>query len=957
VDAGNFHASLACLFTTAVDELATQLGKLDGLSLGECATILAATQESLYGVLHAKLSRVLLLELNAARVTGRLGGEDGSQRWEQFLQLSSQQNFWDELAEHYPSMRARIDCIVSNRCTASLHFAQRWATDHTSLAPLGIHAPGELLEVNFGAGDSHRGGLTVALLRCTGGQVVYKPRSVAVDAALTHFIAGLRDIDSGAMAIRVPRVVVRDDYGWAEFVEHRYASGDDELRGFYRGIGQWLAIMRLLGGSDLHAENMIAQGASPIVIDCETLFTPKTPPSPSGFGQALDQAGEMITGTVLNIGMLPGRSAGLGWRGVDMSAVGSLPGQQPILSQIDIIEAGTDQAHIGTTLVQAPISQNHPSPQPALAQYWPEVLSAFEQTTASLQQLDAAGLLQIRLRAFDDCRIRVVPRSTEVYAEVARMLWHPVSLHKQEPARQRAHELFARMAVNVSSAPADPAVIDAEIEDLLVGDIPFFSTPAGHGQLQGPRGTLWRAPQNLVDAALLNWRAADMRFEGNVIRAALVSAYINQGWMPDEASMWPEHARSGDIDRRRRSQAARILRELVDTAIRGKDGSVAWIAPVLSPETGWSVQPLEQDLYGGSSGVAILIAAYLSETRAGRADPVAGLDQLFAATLHTLGLAEAKRESQRLQNIAVRPLPPGGYFGLGSLIWTRLTLADWGIDDGDGLQRASLIANGIPEAAAATDIHDLLSGLAGAIPPLLMLARRSADERYLRIACDLADTLCAQATYNGDCAYWSHGQWPDGIGGFAHGVTGIGWALTKLARQTGNARYLQTAQAAFAFEDSLFDITEQNWLDLRLLDGVKTAAAWCHGAVGIGLAHLDLDPQLQDPRTRPLLRRASTATWRLGLGWNHCVCHGDLSAWELLDAAIAAGEGPPGVSRENLLERVLTSLETYGPICGMTRAASSPGLMPGMGGIAYQLLKAHPDSNLPSILTLGDCGL
>ena len=38
---------------------------------------------------------------------------------------------------------------------------------------------------------------------------------------------------------------------------------------------------------------------------------------------------------------------------------------------------------------------------------------------------------------------------------------------------------------------------------------------------------------------------------------------------------------------------------MLASAIRGGDGSVAWIAPTVSP-TGSSIQPIEQDLYGGS---------------------------------------------------------------------------------------------------------------------------------------------------------------------------------------------------------------------------------------------------------------------------------------------------------------------------------------------------------------------
>jgi lantibiotic modifying enzyme len=89
----------------------------------------------------------------------------------------------------------------------------------------------------------------------------------------------------------------------------------------------------------------------------------------------------------------------------------------------------------------------------------------------------------------------------------------------------------------------------------------------------------------------------------------------------------------------------------------------------------------------------------------------------------------------------------------------------------------------------------------------------------------------------------------------------------------------------------------------------------------------------------------------LGMGWNHCACHGDLGAWELLHHAIAAGEGPGKLDASSLLDLILTSLEQHGPSCGIAGNACVPGLLPGVGGVAYQLLRAHPEADLPSVLT------
>ena len=155
-DPDTFDKSLGCLISPSLDELATQLVSVVTLRAPERDVILGATRESLFEVLHSKLGRLLVLELNAARVTGRLTGEDPKERWKQFLELSSHQPFWDELASHYPSLLSRVAAILRHRCRASLRFAQHWALDRHRLSWLCGREPGELQELKFGAGDSHR---------------------------------------------------------------------------------------------------------------------------------------------------------------------------------------------------------------------------------------------------------------------------------------------------------------------------------------------------------------------------------------------------------------------------------------------------------------------------------------------------------------------------------------------------------------------------------------------------------------------------------------------------------------------------------------------------------------------------------------------------------------------------------------------------------------------------------
>jgi type 2 lantibiotic biosynthesis protein LanM len=910
VEGQDFTPALGCLVEPAVAGLAARLGHVAGLTQAEAGAVVVAVTEALYEAVHRKVSRLLIVELHAARVTGRLTAPDSASRWTEFLELANRSEFWQEQGVTYPALTDRLNTVIDNRVNAGLLLAERFAADRDAI---GL---GALEKVELGKGDSHRGGQTVAILTCAKGRTVYKPRDVAIDRALTDLLSWL-----GLTHLGVPAVIERDGYGWAAFVEHRYCADEQELQTFYTGTGQWLALMRLLGGVDLHAENLIACGPTPVVIDCETLFTPTVPAPPSGLGDAVDRAAELVDGTVLRTGLLPGRGVALGWRGVDASAMGSLPGQQPTWEQPVILGAGTDRARIGTEKVQAEVSLNHPSPQPELARYWQWVLTGFADLTARLRDYDARGELEPQLERFADCPIRIVPRATEVYAEVGRMLWHPVSLHNEPPATHRALKLLSKMSEAMPIAPSDPYVIRAEIDDLLEGDIPFFTTTPRVGRLSGPRGSTWLPERDLLSDALDHWRAADLKLERDVIRAALVSAYLNDGWTPGTHALDVGEPDSSRLDTRRRDLAREIMRRLVATAVHGDDGTATWIAPVLN-DTGWAVQPLSQDLYGGAGGVAILLAGYAREAGRSRAHPVAGVGDLLTATLKTLRNIEARREHDRETGVAVRPDPPGAYIGLGSQVRTWLILHELGAAD-DGVERARRLAALLPASVDADETHDLLTGAAGAIVALLKLAEVTGEEIWFEHAVAAGEHLQRKARFDGRGAYWPTDRWPHGLGGFAHGSTGIGWALSRLGR------FGSLAEAAFLFEEAAFDAKSGGWRDLRQAEG--TATAWCHGAVGIGLSCPD----------RAVRERAAKVTWADGMGWNHTLCHGDFGAWELLREF----HDP-----QTLQGYLLTSLERHGAVSGLARDAFSPGLLPGLGGVAYQLLRMHPGCALPTVL-------
>ncbi|WP_430390346.1 type 2 lanthipeptide synthetase LanM family protein [Dyella sp. 20L07] len=908
------------------------LGQSPGLDAAEAILIRTAIESALNDSARLKLSRVLLLELHAAQRVGELTADDDDERFDQFIEIALRPDFAEHLNRRYPALLKRLSRALDLQRRATEALVTRLVNDRTILASLLGQPAGKLKALSIGQGDLHAGGQTVARLSFEHGDVMYKPRSLRVDIALERFLATVFD---DANRIRVPEVIDRGDYGWAEFVTHRYCENDEELGTFYRGLGHWLAVLRLLGGTDIHLENLIASGPIPMVIDVESLFTPAPEKTPSPYGQAYDLAESIIGNSVLRTGIVPFRAISLGYSGVDLSAAGSLPGQQPQVHSPVIINEGTVGAHVEVVGVDVTAAQNHPSPDPQVSKFWDHISDGFVAATLRLRQLDERGELTLLLAAFETCHIRDIRRSTQAYLEIGRMLWHPASLHDEAKAIERARDLFTRNAAVLAMAPSSPEEIAAEIDDLRYGDVPIFVAPLNRTR---------------IDTALADWRSMRVELEELTIRSALVVTELNRGIdEPEKLSSllyFAQHPHTARLDERRRKLATDVVERLLRLSVQGNDGSVTWITPETT-NAGWLVQPLQSDVYFGLGGVLVALAGYQHEVDCGYADEVPGVKDAIEGGLLVL------------QSLEANNAPPtfGGLSGHGARIWAWLTLHDL-LGRPEFLDRAIDAAEALDQQGFDDDrMLDFLDGTSGTIVPLCHLAEATGDMRWFALAASAAAHLEHHAIIDEQGARWHTLAFLEPIGGFAHGAIGISWALARLAlTEAGSAkdraRWKELAQGGFAFQDSLYDEELGNWLDARQLSRVKSFHTWCNGSVGVGLAAADLYERTADPYYLRTLRRAVAAS-RERWGASHTLCHGDFSLWELFSRASTLDpDGCPSDEADSISQVVSAIEEHGGVIGGMTRAAFTPGLMTGLAGAVYSLSRMHPKSRLPSPLLL-----
>jgi type 2 lantibiotic biosynthesis protein LanM len=368
----------------------------------------------------------------------------------------------------------------------------------------------------------------------------------------------------------------------------------------------------------------------------------------------------------------------------------------------------------------------------------------------------------------------------------------------------------------------------------------------------------------------------------------------------------------------------------------------------------WSLLPLGMDLYDGVPGVTLFLA-YL-----GAITKDEGYTALARAALKTL----RRRLLPQKRLKTVRSL--GGYSGWGGVFYTLAHLgALW--NELQILAEAQELVAVLPDLIEQDKYFDVGLGAAGCIAGLLCLHGCAPAAPVLEAAVRCGDHLLARARAMPQGLGWNW-PWPSRgpLTGYAHGAAGIALSLLELAAATGDNRFRSAGLGGIAYERSLFSAQEGNWPDLRLFAGdpepadgapLRYSTTWCHGAAGIGLARLRCLPHLSDPLLRGEIESALRTTFAKGFGLSHILCHGDLGNLDLL--LCAAREfpfSPWGAEVDSLAGGILDSIERDGWLCANPRNLPSPGLMTGLAGIGYMLLRLSKPEQAPSLLTLAPPG-
>ncbi|QBI53073.1 type 2 lanthipeptide synthetase LanM family protein [Streptomonospora litoralis] len=922
-----------------------------GSDAGPQTRLYAELETSLASRLAGITFRALIADLHRCRKQGELRGETPELRYADYNErLLNSPSHLTRLFSAYPVL-GRL--LIEARAAWVRHVRElldRVRTDRPELYARGwIDAPDSpLVSVQADSGDTHDGGRSVVVCEFEHGRrLVYKPRSVALDALYERAVAFVDD-RSPNRPLMAPRVLERDGYGWTGFVEHRQCA-PDRLPDYYRAVGSSVALAYFLGASDVHMENAVACGPHSVIVDLESLLQNRE--AAGGRQTAFARAKSLLNNSVLGIGYLPMRTGnGEDQQATDVSVIGGGLDDGTEVAAPILTEVRTDRMAVGRGRSRMGAAGNQPADPGFLrpADHAPAIADGFRE----VYDLIAADRDGFAAALGDTAGIptRHLLRPTHLYGRFLYESCHPRYL---QSALDREH-LFDRLWATTLRQPELTTGVASEIRQLLRHDVPKFTAPVDGTALQDETG--------IVDAHHFSATAVfavhdRLRQTGEADRAwhvRIIDESMSTLGARDHAGqaarpLTPRSAQDRsprETAPRARAAAEEVLRDLDATRLDGADGrDCTWvgISPAAFDGAGFEYRPLSPMLFEGLAGMAL---AYTY------ASSVLGTDGYLDTARRCIRPVSAFVEDRCAMSTPPNE-PVGAYSGYTGALYALLhySAAVGGDPETDALIRKSVRL--IPDMAEQDSYHDLGAGAAGAALVCLRLYHHYGDEHLLDLARDTAQGVASRARADGRALAWPTDVDGGHLGGMAHGASGIGWALIEVGTAAGDEELTDAGYRALAFDTDRFD-TGRGWPDLRREVRGRSAfpVQWCHGAVGIGLVRELCHRMHPDAELAAEADAAVAAVAKTGVPPNDSLCHGTLGARELLHAAsqrsVRAQEAEDGLN-STILDRFERKEAAIG-IAGTE--ADSPGLMLGSAGFVLGLLRMAAPRSVPSVLSL-----
>ncbi|PZE20042.1 type 2 lanthipeptide synthetase LanM family protein [Paenibacillus xerothermodurans] len=932
--------------------------------LTEWDSLLPSIVENLAQAFVQMGARTIVLELHISKQLQELVGESSEERYQSFVQTKLMNpDALEFIYKEYPMLTRLLMLRTHYFYMAVTEALGRYLHDARRIQAELLHGEMRLISLSAGLGDAHQQGRTVMRLHFTGEHViVYKPKALSI---AKHYFELLDWFNRKgfAPALRGHHVIDRDGYAWETFVTYQECKSEAEVERYYKRLGGLLAVLHSVCGLDFHYENIVASGEHPTIVDLETVFHQKTDLLIEETADV--EANYKTVNSVLGMGLLPTLVTTTADKmGYDIGGMSAVEQELPV-PVLRIENDGTDEMRfVRKTDRSVMDAKNIPKVHGRLAGvtgYIEFLLAGFREASEIIIE-HRSELTDVNgpIAKFRHDGIRKLVRVTQYYADFLTESQHPDYLREALEREQLLDRLWFTIL--------DARQIPYEKRDLFEGDFPFFTTYPGSKDLfasKGERITDYFKQTGLeaVMERIRNYTVEYMNEQAEWIEAAVASNAREEMTVSNVAGSAREeehaaavtttthkevHLAEHHAERRGESQydtglmveeARQIGFKLMEKAVYGKRDDVTWIGLSANYHGQWQVTALDRGLYNGVSGIALFYA------------------YLYEVTRETDFREMAIKAAQMLCMTRVLPTDfASAFHGNGSVVHTlcHLTALFGEREQWNGCIERHI--DNITSTVTQDSYYDIMGGSAGVIQVMLNAHEQLGSQKALHAAEVYGDHLLECAVNTGSGWAWKPPGPHKPLGGFGHGAAGIAAALFRLRHATGREDYYAAAAGALAYDRSLYVQAEGRWADLR--PGMQGCTAhrdaWCHGAAGIGLSRVLISRYVRDSGLAEEVETAVLATLRSGMGRSHSLCHGDLGNAELfLLAGEACNRADWTALARTTAMAVLDEKRRSGKYhTGVARRIELPGMMLGLSGIGYQLLRSAKPELVPSVLTL-----
>lgn len=925
-------------------------------------TILALLLPNLFQQIGGQVSSTLVLELNIARLRGQLREESPQERFREYLTLLCQRSHLLPLLQEYSVLARQVLRDSQLWAKNSQAFLERLCADWQEIRSVFTpeQDPGPLAAIQGSAGDPHRGRQSVMILTFhSGWRLVYKPRTLAVDAHFQELLSWL-NAQGAQPPFRVLKLVTKASHGWVEFITFNDCASEEEVRHFYERQGGYLALMYALEASDFHHENVLAAGEHPMLIDLEALLQPRFRQDK----ELITPAQHALDYSVLHRGLLP-LHLYRDKEGERFDISGLALQSEGRLSPVPIPQwegEGTDEMRLVRKQIEMERGYNCPRLRDQDVQpldYLEQVASGF----TSLYRLLLANREELLADWLPRCaqdETRFVVRSTRIYWMMSRDSFHPNQL-RDALKRER---FLDYLWMDVPNRPLLKLIIPAERAALWEGDIPMFSTHPESPHLWTNLGECLpdffeKSGLEAVEERIRSLSEQDLFRQNWVIWASFTD--MASAVTPASANLPLYRAVEQQVAPLRYTGAglvggmpvarswlteAQAIGDWLGTLGLQEEGQADWFGINYAETRGWQVLRAGLDLYNGLPGI-LLFLAYL-----GQITEEARYTALAQAGMRTvLRLLETQRQ------ISLEYIDIGAFTGVSSCIYLFSHLAVlW--QDQSLLQEAEELVQHLPEVIEKDEKYNLMDGVAGCLASLLSLYRVAPSEQTLHVAKLCGEHLLTHSRPGSEGPMWEVQQ-EGPLSGFSQGVAGIAWSLFRLAEVSGEERFHAAARAALEYEHSVID-QHAHQDESAAREEVPAGMSWSSGAPAIALGRLVSLSYLGDARMRTELDTALETTLAQGFGYpdkrvgpNHSLAYGDCGTLEIvLLAAQKLGMAPLHEALERQTGQLLACIQQHGWLMPVPLNVPVPGLLLGLAGMGYQCLRLAAPDRVPSVLSL-----